>query len=200
VSPLTIGPETERRIAGELWDGETVLWSGRPTGTRLAARRLGSALAALALTAFVAYVLYAGDNPILAVTAAVTGVFVVARFALAHWIGVGTVYVVTNRRVMTVGLGSDVSVKWMSGRELKNVTFNARPDGSGNLVFERHLSKVEQRAEDERSGLFKGGGSIRGPADLEHVLDNPTAETFVGVPDVEAVFELVRRTFAPPAP
>ncbi len=67
---------------------------------------------------------------------------------------------------MSLGLGSGVSVKWMSGRELKSVTFNARSDGSGNLVFERHLTKVEQRAEDDRG---------------------------------KAVFELVQRTFGPPA-
>ena len=96
---------------------------------------------------------------------------------------------------MSMGLGSAVSVKWMSGRELKSVTFNVRRDGSGDLVFERHLTKVEQRADDERDGLF----SERNSTDLERVLDNPAAETFVGVPDVKAVFELVRRTFGPPA-
>jgi len=62
-------------------------------------------------------------------------------------------------------------------------------------MFERHLTKVEQRVEDERDGLF----SDRNSSDLERVLDNPAAETFVGVPDVEAVFELVRRTFIPSA-
>ncbi len=195
MSLLRLDPATERRVAAELWDGETVLWSFRPTGTRLAARRMGSALGALALTAFVAYLLFAGDNPILAIVVAITGLGVVARFALAHWIGVGTIYVVTNRRVMSMGLGSAVSVKWMSGRELKSVTFNVRRDGSGDLVFERHLTKVEQRADDERDGLF----SERNSTDLERVLDNPAAETFVGVPDVKAVFELVRRTFGPPA-
>ncbi len=196
---LALDPATERRIAGELWDGETVLWRCRPARTRLAARRVGSALGALALTGFVAYLLFAGDDPILALIVAIAGVGVVARFALTHWIGVGTVYVVTNRRVMSMGLGSDVSVKWMSGRELKSVTFNERSDASGDLVLERHLTKVEQRTEDERGGLFKEGGSIRSPTDLERVLDNPAAERFVGIPDVKAVFELVRRTFVPPA-
>ncbi len=196
---LALDPATERRIAAELWDGATVLWRCRPARTRLAARRLGAAVGALALIAFVAYLLFAGDEPILAGFVAIAGLGVVARFALTHWIGVGTVYVVTNRRVMSMGLGSDVSVKWMSGRELKSVTFNVRSDGSGNLVFERHLTKVEQRAEDDRGGIFKEGGSIRSPADLERMLDNPASETFVGVPDVKAVFELVQRTFGPPA-
>ena len=150
---------------------------------------------ALYATAFGAYALFTIDDPILAVVVAIAGLGVVGRFALTHWIGVGTVYVVTNRRVMSVGLGSDVSLKWMSGRELKSVTFKVRSDGSGDLMFERHLTKVEQRVEDERDGLF----SDRNSSDLERVLDNPAAETFVGVPDVEAVFELVRRTFIPPA-
>ena len=66
-------------------------------------------------------------------------------------------------------------------------------------MLERHLTKVERRTEDERGGLFKEGGSIRSPTDLERVLDNPAAETFVGIPDVKAIFELVRRTFVPPA-
>jgi len=195
VTLLALDPATERRIAGELWDGETVLWRCRPARTRLAARRLASALGALALTAFGAYALFTIDDPILAVVVAISGLGGVGRFALTHWIGVGTVYVVTNRRVMSVGLGSDVSLKWMSGRELKSVTFKVRSDGSGDLMFERHLTKVEQRVEDERDGLF----SDRNSSDLERVLDNPAAETFVGVPDVEAVFELVRRTFIPPA-
>ena len=173
---LALDPATERRIAGKLWDGETILWRCRPARTRLAARRVGSALGALALTAFGAYALFTLDDPILAVVVAIAGLGVVARFALTHWIGVGTVYVVTNRRVISMGIGSDIAVKWMSGRELKSATCRVRPDGSGDLKFERHLTQAEQRAED-----------------------NPAAETFVGIPDVKAVFELVHRTFVPPA-
>ena len=193
---LTLSPETERRLAAELWEGENILWCGRPTEARLAFRRFRSAVAVLAVSAFLTFIFAAGHSPILAILVGGSGLVAVARVAKTNWFGVRTYYLVTNRRMMSVGLGSEALVKWISGRELKSVRFRTRPDGSGNLVFERRLTASEERAAGKGAPLFDDAGPVRG-YDAESMLedDDPTVETFVGVPDVKQVYDLVSRTF-----
>lgn len=192
---LALSPETERRLAAELWEGETILWCGRPKETRLAFRRFRSTVAVLAVSALLAYFFASEGSPIIAIVVGGSGLLAVARVAKTSWFGVRTYYLVTNRRMMSVGLGSEALVKWISGRELKSVRFRARPDGSGDLVFERQLTGSEERAAGKGAALFDDAGPI-GRYDAESLLDDdPTAATFVGVPDVKQVYDLVSRTF-----
>jgi hypothetical protein len=192
---LTLSPETERRLAAELWEGETILWCGRPKETRLAFRRFRSAVAVLAVSALLAYVFASEGSPIFAILVGGGGLLTVAHFAKTNWFGVRTYYLVTNRRMMSVGLGSEALVKWISGRELKSARFKTQPDGSGDLLFERHLTASEERAAGKGRALFDDAGPIRG-YDAESVLDgDPAIETFVGVPDAKQVCDLISRTF-----
>jgi len=192
---LTLNPETERRLAAELWEGETILWCGRPKESRLAFRRFRSAVAVLVASALITYVFASDGSPILATILGGSGLLAVARVAKTNWFGVRTYYLVTNRRMMSVGLGSEALVKWISGRELKSVRFRTQPDGSGDLVFERQLTASEERAEGKGAALFDDAGPI-GRYDAESLLDDdPAVETFLGVPDVKQIFDLVSRTF-----
>ncbi|HYL56617.1 MAG TPA: hypothetical protein VEU73_13685 [Gemmatimonadales bacterium] len=77
MTALTLNPETERRLAAELWEGETILWCGRPKETLLAFRRFRSAVAVLAVSALLAFVFAAGHSPILAILVGGSGLVAV---------------------------------------------------------------------------------------------------------------------------
>src|SRR5690349_25103907 len=125
---LTLNPETERRLAAELWEGETMLWCGRPKETRLAFRRFRSAVAVLAVSALLTYVFAFEGSPILAVIVGGSGLVAVACVSKTNWFGVRTYYLVLNRRMSSVVLGSEALVQSIIGREHKSVKFRTQPD------------------------------------------------------------------------
>ena len=136
----------------ELNKGEELRWSCQPSVSRAVIKSLALVAFAviwLAISLSVAFMMYKGtqegkDVPTMAVVMIsiflligllmVTSPFWAARRAR------NTVYAITNSRAIILNKGLSINIQSFSSEKMADIIKRIRSDGSGDLIFERHIS------------------------------------------------------------
>ena len=105
------------------------------------------------------------------------------------WLGPSTartVYAVTDRRIIALARFSSEPVTWIGRGELSDVQLRLRADGTGDVMFRRDPTNLEQ--------LMVYWGNPNEDEDAR-ALVRAAAITFLGIPEPREVVDLVRREF-----
>jgi hypothetical protein len=141
-------------IEGELNDGEKIMWIGTPIARQFAMRSLPVVLFAIPWTAFAIFWMAGASGfkipdftegfslfPLFGIP------FVLIGFAMLSspvWMmhkAKRTAYVITTDRAIIFAGGFSTTIRSFSPDRLTDLRRKQRPDGSGDLVFERQVSR-----------------------------------------------------------
>lgn len=170
-------------VADEIAPGERIAWVGQPIPSRYARRGLGTALFGIPFTAFAFFWIAVASGfkmpdfshgfrlfPLFGIPFVLVGLGMLSSPFWMYLKATRTVYVITDRRALTVerGLWQGVSVRSFEPERLTDLNRTQYPDGSGNLVFQRdyHVSN-------------RGGGHF-------------TDIGFLAIPDVKEAEDRIR--------
>jgi len=183
-----------------LWQRETVLWTGRPEGQLAILPRPTRNL--LVVAAVIGTTVLPAILPSLprllgsvslrfkeVAILALLGPTGVGTLGWAHWLAARTAYLVTNRRVLVLRRGHAEPVAWIGGHELKSMRLVEGRHGTGDLLFVRRTTGVETAMLQDPDWT-----QLRMSRDA---IDRTSQVNFIGIPDANAVFDLVNRTFKP---
>ncbi|HWE99725.1 MAG TPA: hypothetical protein VG248_08010 [Caulobacteraceae bacterium] len=133
--------------------GEVVLWEGRPSGPNSTAFYVGGAVLCIMLAQSLFSNGFKIDRHFVS-NAAAMAIVVVCAVATARWIDGairnGTRFVVTNQQVMISRAWPRGSLKRITLDKLPQMFVQARPDGSGTILFGRRDDRF--RTDDENFG------------------------------------------------
>ena len=200
--------DAQRRIDGELSPGETLLWAGQPSPSRMARQGIVPMLFGIPWTAFALFwTAAAGGFAFLAGGAVRSSgggawaapfllfplfglIFVAVGLGLLLsplWLYLGakrTVYAVTSKRVIVWSgrVFGGVTVRSLSPAQLGDRARTEAGDGSGDLVFPRAATVSTYQDTDSTNGFSQTRTRV-------------TQFGFFGIPQVKSVDDLVRETF-----
>ena len=127
-------------VRDELLAGERVIWEGKPRLGWLFVLALPAAAvgAVVALISWICLVESRGGAAIVAFPSLLIGVGMMALPVWSLWRGLGTTYVITDRRAIVLQplLIPGVSIRSYPPVTLTRMVRNQRGDGSGDLIFD----------------------------------------------------------------
>ena len=204
--------DAQRRIDGELSPGETLLWAGQPSSSRMARQGIVPMLLGIPFTAFALFwTAAAGGFAFLfgGAARAVSGgngafaapfllfplfglIFVVVGCGLLLsplWLFLGaqrTLYAVTSKRVIVWSgrIFGGVTVRSLSPAQLGDRARTEAGDGTGDLIFPRAATISTYQDMDNTDGFGYSRTRTR-----------VTQFGFYGIPQVKQVDDLLRQTF-----
>lgn len=165
-------------LDAELERGERMAWIGQPLPARLARRTLPILLFAIPWTAFAVFWMFAaagfeapdlsggieGIFPLFGLPFVLVGLGMFSAPLWAARAARGTVYCVTDRRVLIIRVGRAIRVRSFDPEQLTRHDKRVYADGSGDLVFARELTRHASR-EHGRQLMpvgFLGVSDVRG--------------------------------------
>lgn len=156
MTPISNLPnDVATRVRDELQSGERVTWAGQPMPGRFARRSIGMVLFAIPWTAFAVFWVAAASRftapdfshpfdffPLFGVPFILIGLGMLTSPFWMRLKARRTVYVITDRRAIILdgNLGRSTTVRSFEPARLGDIRRVQRPDGSGDLVFERTYS------------------------------------------------------------
>ncbi len=202
--------DAQRRIDGELSPGETLLWAGQPSPSRMARQGIVPMLLGIPWTAFALFWTAAAGGIGLLAGGAVRSsgggawaapfllfplfglIFVVIGFGLLLsplWLYLGagrTVYAITNQRVIVWSgrVFGGVTVRSLSPTQLGDRARTEAGDGSGDLMFPRAATISTYQDTNNTDGFGYSRTRTR-----------VTQFGFYGIPQVKQVDDLLHQTF-----
>ena len=202
--------DAQRRIDGELSPGETLLWAGQPSPSRMARQGIVPMLFGILWTAFALFWTAAAGGVGLLAGGAIRSsgsgafaapfllfplfglLFVVIGFGLLLsplWLYLGaqrTVYAITNQRVIVWSgrVFGGVTVRSLSPAQLGDRARTEAGDGSGDLMFPRAATISTYQDTNNTDGFGYSRTRTR-----------VTQFGFFGIPQVKQVDDLLRQTF-----
>ena len=145
-------------VRDELTAGERVVWEGKPRIGWLVILALPLAVVgfAVAVVSWICLVESRGGAAIVAFPALLAGLGVMAAPIWYAWRGLGTVYVITNRRAIVLEplLIPGAAVRSYAPAALARVVRNQRGDGSGDLIFDEPRRLRGRGVRFVRQGFF----------------------------------------------
>ncbi len=194
--------EIESLLPGELEEGEQVLWSGRPKPGARSRNAPGNVFRVLAIVygllgiglLLLGFILGSTlpDRPLAAsLVPSIIGtvflllavLFVILGLVLRQSLR-GTLYAVTDQRIIVMNTGRTLTVDSYSRDDIGQIRRSERPDGSGDLTFA-----------STRMPYGYGSGYNSAYGNNGYGANASNMGKFVGIPDVRAAERIVRRTF-----
>lgn len=179
-----LAPALREMVDGELQldAGERVLWTGQPSGRRMALATVPIFLFAIPWTAFAVFWVAAaawGTSE-----GSISGIFRVFPLFGLPFIAIGlgmlsspfwalrsakrTVYVVTDRRAIIFGAGwNGMKVRSFLPERLGDMSRTQRADGSGDLIFATDVSTTSKGGQQKTDVGFMGIPAVR---DVEQMV------------------------------
>jgi hypothetical protein len=200
--------EMDSILESELDEGERILWSGRPDPNSKSINMLsrvfvilsvvfGIVAVAVSIALIVLAAVSRGGNitpavfiPLITVASAFLFMTILfAIFALVFRLPLReTVYAITDRRILILTSGSTLSIHSYSKADIGHLSRIERPDGTGDLIF----------AVPRVSNVYGYGYGMHSSGAYGTGMYDPglsSASRFIGISNVRAVEQLVRRTF-----
>jgi hypothetical protein len=177
--------EISRLVDAELRNGERVAWTGQPIPGRFARRGIGHVIFGIPWTAFALFWMAGASGFKMPDFSQGVGLFplfglpfVLIGFGMLsspYWMrrkALKTAYVITDQRAIVLASGAfgSTTIRSFEPDRLKDIRRVQRPDGTGDLVFERTWSS------DGDGGRFVEQGflAISGVRDVERMITRLT--------------------------
>jgi len=180
-------------VQNEMRPMERVRWCGRPKPSRMAIKSLPIFLFAIPFTGFAVFWIAMASKGIMAEGERGPGMFFplfglpflligLAMMTAPLWAmrkAKSTVYVVTDQRAIVFAGARSISIESFGPDKLKGRARKQRPDGSGDIIFERRASYHGSRHRETYKDIgFLGIGDVR-PAEeaIRYVIEEASRES-----------------------
>jgi hypothetical protein len=178
----TIPYELQMIVDGELNQGEDLVWSGQPRPVRFMLQCLPIVLFGIPWTAFAIFWICGaagfkipdfskGESffPLFGIPFVLIGLGMLSSPLWAWRKAKKTVYTLTNQRAIIFQKSFSVTIESFGPDKLDDIVKNIRPDGSGDLIFERRISFSRSSKGGNRERIKKIG--FFGISEVNHVED-----------------------------
>lgn len=172
-------------VDDELDRGELIRWVGQPDPSRFARQAWPIVLFGIPWTAFALFWMAGASGfqlpdpgalepfdffPLFGLPFVLIGFGMLSAPFWLKWKAESTVYVVTDRRAIVFEGSRSVTVRSYTPDELGDLTRKQRPDGSGDLIFEREVSYTSKGHRRVQERGFLAIQDVREVEDLVEVL------------------------------
>ena len=211
---MQVQQEIDSLIAKELEEGERVLWTGTPLAHRRATSPvtltfiiLTAVFGAIGLIMLILAIIFTALLHTRGGADASLALFIIGAvflfMALIYGILAatirqsvkGTVYAVTDQRILSVSTGSTLIVYSFGKNDIGSISRVERTDGSGDLTFatpNRAMSPYGYGG----YGYYGASSTYgTGNSSMRSLRVAANAGRFINIPDVREVERIVRRTF-----
>jgi hypothetical protein len=176
-----IPPELEEKVERELESGERIVWMEQPIPRYFTAMSTGAFLFAIPWTAFAVFWICGASGfkvpdfskggfsffPLFGVPFVLIGLGMLSSPFWARRKALKTVYVITDRRAITIDGGWTTTIRSYPPERLQNVCRKEKRDGTGDVILaERVWSGTEGRQQTQDLGFL----NISDPKTVEQML------------------------------
>jgi hypothetical protein len=181
IQAATISRELEDKVRRELESGERILWMEQPIPRYFTAVSTGAFLFAIPWTAFAIFWICGASGfklpdfskdgfsffPLFGLPFVLIGIGMLSSPLWAYRKAFNTVYVITDRRAITIDAGWTTTIRSYPPDQLQNIHRKEKRDGTGDVVLGQ---RVWSGSEGGQQATDLGFLNIRDPKTVEQML------------------------------